>query len=165
MKLIQLGNHSGYILTKLGIAYFNLKEYACCVETLADIAGMEQTETSFYISALAYKELKDRRKAIENLMKAIDAGVSPNISDYYSEIGSSYELLMKFKKAVLAYQKGLQFEEKPITYYLMATLYDNKLKNKRLALNYYKKYITAKPPLKQEKYKTYAIGRITELSH
>ncbi|HMG10665.1 MAG TPA: tetratricopeptide repeat protein, partial [Mucilaginibacter sp.] len=55
LKLTDLGNHSGYVLTKLGVAYYNLKNYTCSVETFADIPGMEQSETSFYVTALAYK--------------------------------------------------------------------------------------------------------------
>jgi len=164
IKLLQLGNHSGYVLTKLQVAYYNLHDYRCCLETMAEISEMERTETNFYITALAYKELKDQPNAIENFMKAVNAGISPNIGDYYSEIGNSYETLSKFKKAAFSYQKGLEFDEKPITYYLLATLYDSEIKNKKMALSYYKKYLAAKTPAKEEKYKVYAQSRVGILS-
>lgn len=164
LKLMDLGNHSGYVLTKLGVAYYNLKNYTCSVETFADIPGIEQSETSFYVAALAYKALKDQPKAIQNLDNAINAGISSNISDYYTEMADSYEVRKKYQKAVWAYQKALQFSEKPILYYLLASVYDTDLKNKQLALKYYKKYTTSKPPEKQQKYVAYSKSRLDALA-
>ena len=163
LKLIDLGVRSGYVLTKLGVAYYNLKNYACSVETFADIPGLEQSETSYYVASLAYKMLKDQPRAIINLDKAITEGISGNISDYYAEMADSYEVSRKYKKAAMAYQKSLQFAEKPIIYYLLASLYDSELKNKQLALKYYKKYMQSKPPVKEQKYVAYSKSRLSEL--
>jgi tetratricopeptide (TPR) repeat protein len=164
LKLIALGTQSGYVLTKLESAYYNLKEYACSVETFANIPQVNQSETSYYIAALAYKALKDQPSAIENLAKAIEAGISPNISDYYAEMADSYDIKMRYKAAIFAYQKALQFEEKPIIYYLMATVYDGSLKNKKLAIKYYKKFTGSKITAKQQKYVAYAQARANDLS-
>jgi len=164
IQLTQLGNQSGYVLTKLGIAYYNLKDYECAIETLAGISDMEQSETSFYIAALAYKALKHQTEATQYLARAINAGISPNIADYYSEMADSFDTLKNLKMAAFAYEKSLQFAEKPITLYMLATLYDTELKNKRMAKFYYKKYIAANPPKKEGKYLAYAQSRITALS-
>jgi tetratricopeptide (TPR) repeat protein len=165
LKLIALGNESAYVLTKLEGAYYNLKEYACSVETFAGIPGLYQSETSYYIAALAYKALKDQSMAITCLEKAIDAGISPNISDYYAEMADSHEARKKYKVAITNYQKALQFKEKPIIYYLMATMYDSELKNKKLAVKYYKKFISCKLTDKQQKYLAYSRSRVTELAN
>jgi tetratricopeptide (TPR) repeat protein len=164
IQLTRLGDESGYVLTKLGIAYYNLKDYVCAIETLADISDMEQNETSFYIAALAYKALKRQTEATQYLARAINAGISPNIADYYSEMADSFETLKNFKMAVFAYNKALQFDEKPLNYYLLATLYDTELKNKKMARLYYKKYIASDPPKKEEKYLAYAESRVNTLS-
>ncbi|MBB6111131.1 Flp pilus assembly protein TadD, contains TPR repeats [Mucilaginibacter lappiensis] len=164
LKLIDLGNRSGYVLTKLGVAYYNLKNYACSVETFADLSMMEQTETSFYVAALAYKALKDQPKAIQSLDNAIKEGISSNVGDYYAEMADSYEVRKKYQKAVWAYQKAIQFSEKPILYYMLASVYDTDLKNKQLALKYYKKYTNSKPPEKQQKYVVYSKSRLDELA-
>lgn len=157
LKLIALGAQSGYVLTKLESAYYNLKEYACSAETFANIPQVNQSETSCYIAALAYKALKDQSSAIE-------AGISPNISDYYAEMADSYDIKLRYKAAISAYQKALQFEEKPIIYYLMATMYDGSLKNKKLAIKYYRKFAGSKITAKQQKYVAYAQARVNELS-
>ena len=125
---------------------------------------MEQGETSYYIAGLAYKQLKDYPKAIESLKKAISIGISPNIASYYGEIAGSNEKQNHYKKAATAYQKGLQFDEDAILYYLLANLYDGKLKNKKQAMLYYKKYIAAKPSGKKQAYIAYAKSRIDILS-
>lgn len=164
LKLIDLGVRSGYVLTKLGVAYYNIKNYTCSIETFADIPGLEQSETSFYVASLAYKALKDQPMAIINLNNAITEGISGDISDYYAEMADSYEVSKKYKKAVMAYQKSLQFAEKPIVYYLLASLYDTYLKNKQLALKYYKKYMQSKPPVKEQKYMAYSKSRLSELT-
>jgi tetratricopeptide (TPR) repeat protein len=164
LKLITAGAESGLVLTKLESAYYNLKQYECSIDAFKRIPEISQSETSYYIAALAYKELKDQPLAIENLGKAIEAGISPNISDYYTEMADSYDVRKKYKAAMKAYEKALQFDDKPIIYYLMATMYDGSLKNKTQAIKYYKKFMSSKSAGKQQKYATYAMARVTELS-
>jgi tetratricopeptide (TPR) repeat protein len=163
-KLIAAGAENGLVLTKLEWAYYNLKQYECSLDAFKRIPEISQSETSYYIAALSYKEIKDQPMAIENLSKAIEAGISPNISDYYTEMADSYDVRKKYNAAIKAYEKALQFDEKPIVYYLMATMYDGSLKNKKMAVKYYKKFMGSKPTVKQQKYATYAMARVTELS-
>jgi tetratricopeptide (TPR) repeat protein len=166
LKLVKNGNNSGQVLTKLGAAYYNLKNYECSIAAFADIADMAQNETSYYYAALAYKALKDNRMAIEKMYKAIAEGVSPNVASYYGEIADSNEKLSKFKRAALAYQKSLQFDDQnPMIYYSMASLYDTELKDKRSAVKYYKKYLSLKPSVeKQKSFIDYSKSRIVMLS-
>jgi tetratricopeptide (TPR) repeat protein len=165
-RLLTLGDHSVFVLNKLGEAYYYSQNYDCSIETFSAIPANYQTEGTFYYIAECYKQLNNQVKAIEYFNKSIDAGLSPNIDNYYSEIADSYTDLKKDKKALGAYQKSLQFHEKPMTYYLMASLYDGDLKNGKQALIYYRKYIGAKPPERQQqKYIVYAKSRIQALSH
>jgi tetratricopeptide (TPR) repeat protein len=164
-KLLQLGDQSVSFLTKLGIAYYNLDNYKCSIESFAQIAENEQSETTYYFTAACYKALKDYNNAIDYFLKTIDQGISLNINTYYSEIADSYETTKKFKKAAFAYQKALQFSDKPITYYSIANLYDTELKNKKAALHYYKKYLSDSPSPNQQKYILYAKSRVSLLSH
>ena len=130
----------------------------------AEIPKKQAAEILDHIAALAYKALKHQTEATDYLVRAINAGISPNIADYYSEMADSFDTLKNLKMAVFAYEKALQFEEKPITYYMLATLYDTELKNKKMARFYYKKYIAADPPKKEAKYLAYAQSRIKVLS-
>ncbi|MDN3583211.1 hypothetical protein [Mucilaginibacter flavus] len=165
LKLIAAGAENGMVLTKLESAYYNLKEYECSIDAFKRIPEINQSETSYYIAALDFKMLKDQSAAIENIGKAIEAGISPNIADYYAEMADSYDIKKKFKAAIFAYQKALQFDEKPLIYYLMATMYDDEIKDKKQAVKYYKKFMSSKLTGKQQKYVAYAQSRIKELSN
>jgi tetratricopeptide (TPR) repeat protein len=165
LKLIDNGNNSGAVLTKLGVAYYYTKNYECSIATLLSIDNVAQGETSYYYTALAYKDLKDQPMAISYLSKTIEAGISPNTASYYGEIADSNEKLFKYKKAAAAYQKSLQFDEKPLIYYSLANLYDSNLKDKKTAMKYYKKYLALKPPVnKQKNYIDYSKSRIATLA-
>lgn len=156
LKLIKNGNESGQVKTKLGVSYYNLKNYVCGAETFADIPAMYQNEFTYYYAAMCYKALKDHKTALALLEKAINNGISPNISSYYGEIADSDEKLSRYKAAVGAYQKGLQFGESRMIYYALANLYETNLKDNKKAVKYYKKYLATKPPAKEAKYIAYA---------
>jgi tetratricopeptide (TPR) repeat protein len=165
LKLIDNGDMSSFVLNKLGVAYYNTKSYECSISALLNIGANEQGENSYYYTALAYKELKDQPMAISYLSKTIEAGISPNTASYYGEMADSHEKLLKYKKAAAAYQKSLQFDEKPMIYYLLANLYDSNLKDKNSAVKYYKKYLALKPPVnKQKKYIDYSKSRVLALA-
>lgn len=164
-SLIRMGAANAEVFTKLGITYYNLKNYACGAETFANLKGIEQTEYSFYYAALCYKGLKDDRQAIYFMNQAILQGVSSNVATYYGEIADSQNNLNKYKKAALAYQKALQFKETPILYYLLANLYDTKLKDNKNAAIYYKKFLNSNPVGKQLAYVPYVKSRIERLKN
>ncbi|HTI57826.1 hypothetical protein [Mucilaginibacter sp.] len=164
-NLFQAGDNSAYIQNKVGEAYYHTKQYICGIETFSAIQGIYKTEGTFYYIASCYKGLKNQLKAVEFFNRAIEAGLSPNISSYYDEIADSYTTLKRNRSALQAYQKSLQFEEAPLTYYLIAGLYDTEIKNRKNAFRYYRKYIASKPPEKQKTYIEYSKSRIEALSH
>ncbi|QHS56743.1 hypothetical protein GWR56_14760 [Mucilaginibacter sp. 14171R-50] len=165
LKLVNAGSQSGLVLTKLGIAYYNIKSYECSLAAFMDIDEQGRSETSYYYTALAYKALKDQRMAIVYLDKAITEGISPNTAAYYGEMADSNEKLRHYKNALTAYQKSLQFNETPMVYYSLANVYDTNLKDKRSAVKYYKKYLASKPPVdKQKSFIAYSKSRVAVLS-
>lgn len=164
-KLIQMGTTSAEIITRLGIAYYNLNNYTCGVETLTMLTGIQSTEYTYYYMALCYKGLKDYKMAINMLNQAIFQGISPNIATYYGEMADGEIAINKNKKAVWAYQKALQFADTPTLYYLLANLYDTKLKDKRNARLYYKKYLSANLSAKQQSYIAYVKSRLNQLKN
>lgn len=162
-QLLQKGDGSYQTMIKLAQAYYRLKNYTCCLETLASMDQMQQNETSYYYMALSYKALKRFTKAIENFDLAINDGISPAIPSYYGEMAGSYQETKRFKKAVQLYERGLTFDERPMLLYSLATLYDTDLKDKAKAVKYYKKYLSTNPPALQRVYVDYTKSRITAL--
>ncbi len=161
-QMVQLGDHSGKVLTKMGEAYYQLKNYSCGVETLAGIDDNQQTETSYYFAAMCYKKLNDKPAAINYLQKAISEGISSSVTTYYGELGNIYDSGKQYNKALAAYQRGLTFNAEPLMYYSLAGLYDE-MKDKTNAVKYYKKYLAAKPAADQVAYVNYTRSRLTQL--
>jgi len=165
-KLIQAGVQTSTIINMLGSSYFILKNYQNCISTFKLLEdGNTASETSYYYTAMSYKALGQQNLAIDYFNKAIKEAVSPNVSSYYGEMADTYDQLHQPKKAVSNYQKGLLYGIMPLSYYSIANLYDTELKNKALAVTYYKKYIKSNPPAKEKSYVAYAKSRIKELAN
>lgn len=163
-QLLVLGDSTTATLSKLGRAYFQTKSYTCGLTLLSKIPGTEQTENTAYYTAACYKMLKDQKNAIVWFNKAIALSISASTGTYYNEIADSYETQKLFKKAQDNYLKGLLYDEQPIAYYYLATMFDSKLNNKKSAVKYYRKYLAAKTDEKQKAYREYAVARIAALS-
>lgn len=161
-QLLQLGDLSQS--AKLGIAYYHSKSYICALETLMAIDESAQTEITSYFTAASYKQLKDQKNAIKYFKKAVKLSISPSTDTYYNEMADSYQILEKYDTAEAMFKKGLLYDQKPMTYYAMATLYDTKLKQPKNALTYFKKYIAAKPTEEEKKYVDYSKNRVKALS-
>jgi tetratricopeptide (TPR) repeat protein len=108
--------------------------------------------------------LKNHQKTIFYLNKAVTLSISPSTGAYYNEMADSYENQKLYKKAEGSYLKALLYDETPLTYYYLATMFDGKLNNKKSAVKYYKKYIAAQADEKQKTYREYAVARIATLS-
>lgn len=160
IQLQQLGDGSYPTAFKLAQAYYGLKNYICCLEVLANLSNIEQTESSYYYMGMCYESLKKYDKAVPYFESAIKEGISPSIATYYGEMARSYQEVNKINKALNAYQKGLQFSNSPMIFYSLATLYDEKLKNKAQAVRYFKKYLSSNPPISQQALINYAKSRV-----
>jgi tetratricopeptide (TPR) repeat protein len=164
-KLVQSGNQVNIVIGMLGTSYFNLKNYTNCINTFKLLEQSKtSTETSHYYTAMSYKALGDQATAIIYFDKAIKEAISGNVNSYYGEMAGAYDKLHQVKRAISAYKKSLLYGVMPLTYYALANLYDSDLKDRALALRYYKKYVSSIPPAEQRSYVTYSEGRVKDLS-
>jgi len=163
-KLMQSGDQTSIVINMLGNSYYNLKNYTQCINAFKLLEESKTaSETSYYYMAMSYKALHNQAMAVQYFDKAIKEAVSPNVNSYYSEIADSYDNLHRLKNAVNAYQKSLLYGALPLTYYALANLYDAQLKNKVLAVRYFRKYVRSNPPKDQATYINYAKKRISQL--
>jgi tetratricopeptide (TPR) repeat protein len=164
-RLISLGEENAFLHKMLGEAYYSVKKYTMAIEILTGLEeSLQQSESSLYYIGMSYKALSNYPKAIEYFNKTLKEGISPNAAEYYALIGDSHQKRNLMKPALASFQKSLFFETKPMTIYSMATIYDEKLNDKRTALMYYKRYLEAKPPKDHENYIEYSKYRIAQLA-
>lgn len=161
-KLKILGDNSGEVLNMLATSYYMDKIYDCAIENFSSLTA--QSERTFYLTAMSYKALEKYKLAADYFDKTLREAISPYSNIYYNEKAGAYEKIKEFKSAAEAYKKGLFFKEKELIYYKLACLYDRDLNDKRLAVKYYKKYLEAKPPVKQQVYINFTQSRIADLS-
>lgn len=164
-RLISLGDENAFSLKMLGEAYYSVKKYAMAIEILSGLEeSQQQTESSLYFLAMSYKALENYPKSIEYLNKTLKEGITPNAAEYYALIGDSNQKRNQMKSALASYQKSLFFENKAMTIYSMATIYDQKLNDKTTALKYYKRFLEANPAKGHENYVEYSKYRIAQLT-
>lgn len=167
-KLISEGDNSPAINDWLGEAYYKTRQFKKCIETFREDEkkGLEK-ESSLYFIAKSYKNLNDQPNAIKYFRKTITSSISPNIGNYYMETGDSQEKVSQYKGALASYLKSLQYEEDGFTYYMIANLYDQTLKDKKKAATYFKKFISSASASKatnNKQYLDYARVRLDEIS-
>ncbi len=166
-KLIKAGDGSMIVITWLGEGYYYTKQYKKCIETFqaTEKIGLEK-ESSLYFTAKSYKNLNDHSNAVKYFRKTIQSSISPNVGNYYTEAGDSQEKLKRATGALNFYLKSLQFEENAFTYYMIANLYDQSLKDVQKAALYFRKFIrtAVSRSAKDEPYIVYAKTRLREIT-
>jgi tetratricopeptide (TPR) repeat protein len=161
-QLLQLADESQRL--KLGIAYYNTKNYLCGLESLLPVPELLQNETTAYFTAACYKLLKDQKTAILFFKKAIKLSLSPTTATYYNEMADSHQQLAQLTTAESMFKKALLYDQQSMTYYSLAVLYDTKMKSPKNALLYYKKYLDSKPEETEKDQIAYSKSRIAALS-
>lgn len=164
-RLIKEGETGPNVAKMLGQSYYHTKRYQDAIGILVGLEESQmQGEGTLYYAALSYKALKNYPKAVEYFNKTIKESISPNTGEYYALIGDIHEQNKQIRQALTAYQRSITFDVRPITLYSLATLYDQKLKDKAAALRYYKRYLNTKPPQDHLAYIDYSKYRIAELT-
>ncbi|WP_276359750.1 tetratricopeptide repeat protein [Daejeonella sp. H1SJ63] len=143
----------------------DLKQYDSAAKVLDEAIRVDSTNLVLLRgkAELAYA-MKSYDKAAEYLSKTISESISPNTAGYYAQVGDVLEKNKLIRQLLEAYQKSLFFDNKPLTLYTIASIYDQKLKQFKSALTYYRRYVNSEPPSDQKAYIEYSKFRIAELS-
>ncbi len=164
------GDSSAENLKNIGISLYwegqkdnTLDELQSAVNFLEHSAEKNNKDavTFFYLGAL-YKNFKEYKKSLDNFMHASDLLKDSFLENTYVQIGAVYQLENKYKDALDYYQDALR--ENPSdksTLFYIGNSYD-KLKQKRMAVYYFKKFIK-EDPNGDKKLLGFASGRLEAL--
>jgi tetratricopeptide (TPR) repeat protein len=114
-------------------------------------------EYAHYYLATAYENMDNIPYAEHHYKKALEEGISPNISNYHRSLAKIYNESSKLKEAIPHYQDAFKYSDDPVILFYLARAADTYYKDKSIAISYYKKYIKSKH--NNEEYKTYAKSR------
>lgn len=162
--LLAQGDSSTMVLNELGKTYFLLLQYQKALNCFLKIDKKEMSEeTLAYQVAQSYRGLRDYKSAIPYLENSIREGISSKTASYYGVLGDSFERINKNQEANAAYKEGLKFENNGSLYYNIALVYENKLNDKKNAIEYYTLYQKTLDQNKQAKTIKFIKSKIEEL--
>jgi tetratricopeptide (TPR) repeat protein len=147
----------------LGISYFQLDQFdkvLPCMKFLQK-SGLK-AEWMYYYIGVSFQQLHQSDSAIIYINKAIEEGISENISNYYTQLASAYEELKDFKSAIKYYKAAYESSKSDILLYHLARNYDVYYKDKSQAISYYKRYLNSDDTIKIAR--EYTRYRLDELS-
>ncbi len=126
----------------LGASFYHTGNYVMAISMLnRALDGTSKPELIHYYLGLSYKNYGDNERCIFHLKKAIESGISDNISDYYKNLAIIYEDEGKHREAIDAYKAAYDSSKEKILLYFLARNCDIYYRDKKIALNYYKQYL------------------------
>ena len=147
----------------LGISYFQVDRYDKVLPFMKVLLRANQTaEWIYYYVGVSYQQDHKPDSALIYLNKAIDAGISSNISNYYTQLAVTYEEMRDFKSAIKYYKAAYEASRTDILLYHLARNYDVYYKDKTQAIAYYKRYLNSEDTIKIAK--EYTRYRLDELA-
>ncbi len=147
----------------LGISYFQLDRFDKVIPWMNYLLNNNlKAEWIYYYMGVSYEQLGKSDTAISFLNKAIEEGISDNISTYYTQLAMSYENMKDFKSAIKYFKAAYESSKSDILLYHLARNYDVYYKDKAQAIAYYKRYLSSDDTIKIAK--EYSKYRLDELS-
>jgi len=159
-----LGADSSVSLNKmLGIALYFNREYSRSLKTFQSvIKSGNESEIAHYYLGMNYRALGELEKAAFHFNKAIERGISENISNYYTYLGITYEEQGNYLSSIKAFKAAWHVSKDKILLYHLARNYDAYYRDKKTALLYYQSYLNSNDTANLE-IMDYSDKRISEL--
>ncbi|MEP6746245.1 MAG: tetratricopeptide repeat protein [Bacteroidota bacterium] len=156
-RLIRLEEISLSALTQLALSYYNVKMYNDCIRVCDFMLRNDlDIESVYYYQAKAYAKIKDFAKSNALLQVCLTKAISKTAEMYYYALGDNYEATNQFTTAVKQYDSAYYLFKNPLMKYYAGHVYENNLKNEKLARKYYLQYLDHAMPVSADEKKAYA---------
>lgn len=141
----------------LAISNYNLKDYLLAFRLCDTLLqqGIETESLLYYASRAMYK-LKQYKKSNDLLTQCLSKAISANADTYFSSAADNFEELKQYKKAIAAYDTAYYLFKNPLSLYNIGRLYESGLNNKKIAYQYYSKYLRRSKPKNDDEKRVYA---------
>lgn len=141
----------------LAISNYNLKNYLLSFKLCDTLLqqGIEVESVLYYASRAMYK-MNQFKKSNDLLVQCLNKAISANADTYFSSKADNYEALKQYKKAITAYDTAWYLFKNPLSLYNIGRLYESGLKNKKVAYQYYSKYLKSGKPKSEDEKRVYA---------
>ena len=149
---------NNYYNKMLGYAYLQIDSFDRSIVYLErSLVNENNPESAHYYLATAYEKLEDIETSIYHFEKAIEAGISTNISVYHRNLARLHNDDKNLKPAIKHYEDAYRYNKDPLILFFLARATDVYYKDKNVAMRYYKRYYDSSDD--NVDYKTYAKER------
>ncbi len=130
---------SPYYQKILGYAYLQIDSLDKSIKTLENLLYREQSEHTYYYLAMAHGKKENWEKASFYYEKAVNAGLSGNLVNYFSALAVCYKEQQNWPAALDAYDEAYYYDPEPIHLLRKAQLAEWYYKDKAIAIRLYQK--------------------------
>ena len=165
IKSINLGDSSAINFRTIGAGYYWIEKYDSAITFLNNaVKIMEKDPSAYFYLGMCYKALKEYDKAIESFSMAVDLQRNDFLAESLIQIGATYYARKNYHEALEYYHDALREnpDKNEIVFYI-AAFYDHYYKDKTVAINYYKKFLSHTSKGTDKKLIDYAENRIKTL--
>jgi tetratricopeptide (TPR) repeat protein len=147
--LLEQGDSGKFILKHLGVSEFKNSLFKQSKEHLLMAYKIDSNdfETNYFLGK-AFLNSPSPEAGLFYLDR-VDSLLQPDpkiISTLYYDKQSIYSAIGKYEEALKSYEMAYQYNPKPEYIFYIASLYQNKLDNKKKALEYYELFLSQLPP-------------------
>ena len=142
------GDSSQFTCKYLGLCLYEGKKFLDAREHLrmAYVKDTFDAETTFFLG-LSYRWSQEEELGVEYLNKTLEL-LKPDprqMSRIYIELAGVYQVLHQFDMTIESYTKALGYtDSKDLIYFRLGQVYEENLDNKKMAIEYYQKYLDNK---------------------
>jgi len=142
------GDSSQFTCKYLGLCLYEEKKILDARKYLqmAYVKDTLDAETTFFLG-LSYRWSQEEEQGVKYLNKTLEL-LKPNprqVSRIYIELAGVYQVLHQFDMTIESYAKALEYSDhKDLIYFRLAQVYDENLHDKKMALEFYQKYLDNK---------------------
>lgn len=139
-------SNSAFTYKYLGLSYFEVRLYDDSREALSRAFQLDSldAETVFFLGS-ACRWSKHEEEAVEYYLKTIELlkPLPGQLKNTHIQLAELYKVLHRFDLALEAYREAYSYDTLDnVIFFRMAQVYDQNLDQKRLAIEYYEKYLS-----------------------
>ncbi len=125
----------------LGYAYLQLDSLDLAIHTLQNLLYREQSEFIYAYLAKAHSLKGSWDRAIDFYKKAIDAGLSDQLAQYFLGLAKSYRQTGDLREVINSYEEAHRYSHDPSYLFLKGQASENYYKDKNMALQQYQRFL------------------------
>lgn len=140
-RMIRQGDSIPSALRMYGIALYQMERYLEAIKWLEYLEKAAPSEQAYFYLSMSHYRTGEYAKAEKYMTKAIAETQSPNLGDFYTQLGLLYELQEKYPEAIRTYKDAYALTGNNNLMYRLAHISDQYYKDDKIAEGYFRKFL------------------------